>query len=112
MACPSGQVLAAQTLTSGTSGLIAEVDDGTGSLEDVWHLRACLGHGPERVGKTFRVEILHLLGRTLSSLLTDLSPGMESEARKEWEKLKSTGGGGTSATSGNGSGSAARLSLE
>jgi hypothetical protein len=36
---------------------------------------------------------------------------MESEARKEWEKLKSTGGGGTSATSGDGSGSAARLSL-
>ncbi len=44
----------------------------TESLEDLKHVRACLGNGPESVGDTVQVEFLNLLTRRRTESLEDL----------------------------------------
>ena len=44
----------------------------TESLEDLKHVRACLGNGPESVGDAVQVELLNLLTRRRTESLEDL----------------------------------------
>ena len=44
----------------------------TESLEDLKHVRACLGNGPESVGDAVQVEFLNFLTRRRTESLEDL----------------------------------------